>query len=1481
MANIVNQAQTRVTVDGQQAANELSVLEKRAQRYRDAMLAANKAGDSTGYDKARKSLNEVNREMANIRRSSYDVNKVLNNLSTTGPKQLKKALNELNKELNSGNVARNSKEWNELQRKIRLVRAEIEKINAEQNASGSRWGRAAEGFNKYFGIVTAFMASITGLSFAFRKLAEDVAKMDDVYADVMKTTGWTRDQVLDLNETFKKMDTRTSRESLNDLARDAGKLGLTARKDVLDFVDAGNQINVALGEDLGEGAIKNIGKLTDVFALSTKELDNLDLKGKMLAIGSAINELGASSTASEAYMVNFAQRLGGVASQAGISIQNVLGYASALDQSGQAVEMSATAVQNFIMKLMSEPAKFAKIAGLEVSKFNNLLKTDTNAAIKQVLTALSEKGGFQALIPMFQEMGLDGARAVGVLSALATNINKVNEAQEVSNKAFSAGTSITNEYDVKNNNLQATLEKSRKSFKDAALELGERLSPALLTSTNYMTYMVKILPSVIDFFSKYGKYIVYLASVYLAYIAGVKLAVYWEQTKNATLILSRIITLSQAMATAVATGNTTRAIAAQRLYYTELSKGNLVTKGYILTTSLLSAAKYALMGNFTKARVALQAFNLTIKANPVGAFLSAIVLLGGAIYALYQHLQDGNKELSKQKELQKSIAEETKKYTDEIAKEQNAFNSLMMAIIKANEKSEIRKSLIKEIKQQYPQYLKYIDMEVLTNKELEAVLRNVNAQYEKRYDIAALKGRTDAEDKIITQLKDKQISVREELDKLYNKPRTDGNDEKRIKDLEKEYDSLDKQIKTSLGKVSNYNKQVADIETNMAKENSIDGLMELIEAKNKEIESKKDFISVPGLSPKAKAKLTKEMSDLAEEVKVYWMKVNNMGAELAENNKNTPTNTPITPKDKGDKATKERAKIQNEMRKLEIKDNEARTKILEQFRDGEIKSEFDKDQKLLEQQDKYAKDRKSKLQELLKSVSVSSVKDEVNKQISEIDNQILQSEIKRQAEIKKILLAADPAAAEQEAYDRRLQELGLFGVDREKLTKDQLSALELLEKQHQEKMSKIERPKVTREIKSLDDNQAREAQILSQKRAKGLMSERQYQHQLMLIQIAYAQKKMQINQLPEDKKLEIQKDIEDKLRKLNEENSEIQDRLTKKKKLENLSEARDAELAFLDQTFDENLQNTEVYEQARLAIIQKYALLEEEANLAKQQRMIEVAQFGLDSLQQLLSSYSSYIQSANEAETAAINRKYEAQIKAAGNNSKRVKKLEEQRDKELKEVNRANEERSFKVQIAQALASTAQSAINAYSSTAAIPIVGPALAPIAAGVATAAGMINVAAIKKQHEAAMANYWDGGFTPKGNKYDIAGYVHKGEFVATQETLANPAARSAVNIIDIAQRNNTVSSLKASDFATAMEYKERIALAPAQRLVSDIQTTSDNSDYLIAVLNEVLAVQQALTNRLERPFVTMNTATGDNGIKKALTDLEKMDRNIRRS
>ncbi|MEA4976000.1 MAG: phage tail tape measure protein [Paludibacter sp.] len=517
MAVTIKDLRFSIYLNNEQAKKSAIEMQSQLEKVRNEMKQLSHEGkkDTAAYREKKKVYDEMLK--------TFEQTKIQAGLVGLSFKELRRLSISMKNDLHR--MIPGSEEWKRLSADIKVVDSRIDGLRGSAKRTESSLSKMANGFNKYFAMGASFIAGITGASMAFRRLAEDVAKMDDVYSDVMKTTGMTRDEVLELNEAFKKIDTRTSREELNLLGRDAGKLGISGKKNILDFVDAGNQIRVALGEDLGEDAIKNIGKMVGVFKESSNELQGLDLKGQMLSVGSAVNELGASSTANEKYLVEFAGRLGGVAKQAGISMSSILGFASSLDQDMQAVEMSATALQRFIMSIMSEPAKFAKIAGMEVKQFTELLKTDANQAITTVLRKLNEKGGFQQLLPIFKDMGLDGARAVGVLSSLAGSIDQVEEAQKIANKAMLDGVSITNEYDIKNNNMQAQLDKARKAFKETSLELGESLNPILLTSTRGMTYFIKALVELPKWLKENRFLIITLVSTWITYSVAVNRAV--------------------------------------------------------------------------------------------------------------------------------------------------------------------------------------------------------------------------------------------------------------------------------------------------------------------------------------------------------------------------------------------------------------------------------------------------------------------------------------------------------------------------------------------------------------------------------------------------------------------------------------------------------------------------------------------------------------------------------------------------------------------------------------------------------------------------------------------------------------------------------------------------------------------------------------------------------------------------------------------
>ena len=789
-----------IYINNDSAKRQLIELDEELRKTTEELKKMESAGQGNTIEaaKLREAQKSLEARMAETRKEA--------GLHALSYKQLKAEYQSLNNAWSK--AIPGSEHRAKLEAELKLVKTRMDEVSLSTKRSQSTFSQMADGFNKYFAIITAMAATITGLSLTFRKLSENVAHMDDVYADVQKTTGLTKEGVAELNEELKKMDTRTTREELNKLAEDAGKLGISAKEDILDFVDAGNQIKVSLGEDLGEDAIKEIGKLTDVYKASTEELETLDLKGKMLSIGSAINALGQSSTASESYLVEFSKRLSGVASQAGLDVQNILGYASALDQTGQAVEMSATAFQGFVTKMFSDPAKFAKIAGMEVGKFTTMMRTDANSAIVTVLKSLKEKGGFEALIPIFNEMNLDGARAVGVLSALSTNIDMVTTAQKVSTTAFAEANSITGEYSKKNNNLQAELDKARKKFSEASLELGENLSPALLHSTNLTTGLIKTIPVLISFFKEYGGILLYTTGVIVAYTVAVKVQAMWEKRAVENTLLNTIAVKSKSAVMAAAA-------AAEQLYAAALS----------LAT-----------GNLRAANNAMKIFFATIKTNPIGILAAAVVGLGILIYKLSTQTTTAEAAMKKFGVTTESISEATQGYIRTLEEEKNAYTASIELLKNENLPREQKLKLINDLKEKYPGLLSFMDAEKMGANELNVILARLNESYEKRYKLAATQGMADAYGSKVVDIEKRKIEIEDEINNL-RKGNPSKDKTEKIKELMEEESALNNLASNYREKVNAFLTDAKQLEGEISKPVNVDSLKTDIAETTKFIES--------------------------------------------------------------------------------------------------------------------------------------------------------------------------------------------------------------------------------------------------------------------------------------------------------------------------------------------------------------------------------------------------------------------------------------------------------------------------------------------------------------------------------------------------------------------------------------------------------------------------------------------------------------------
>lgn len=208
----------------------------------------------------------------------------------------------------------------------------------------------------------------------------------------------------------------------------------------------------------------------------------------------------------------------------------------------------------------------------------------------------------EALVQNLGDMQLNGVRATTILGTLADNTATLRAQQKLANEAFREGTSLTDEFNIKNNNTAAQAEKQKKLRDELIRDLGEKLQPILVNGNNLLNTGLKTLNTLTGFMLKHGATLVKITSLIAAYVASVKLATLWETKLKSALDKKAV---SQKLDTLLTAAQTAR-------------------------THLLATAKALLTGNIKKAIIAFKAFSLAIKVNPIGLLVTAVIAAGMA-----------------------------------------------------------------------------------------------------------------------------------------------------------------------------------------------------------------------------------------------------------------------------------------------------------------------------------------------------------------------------------------------------------------------------------------------------------------------------------------------------------------------------------------------------------------------------------------------------------------------------------------------------------------------------------------------------------------------------------------------------------------------------------------------------------------------------------------------------------------------------------
>ena len=1421
MADINQQATVQIEVNSESAKRKIAELENKLVDLNKKKQEFEKTGNTAGLVKIEKELQKVDRQMNNARTNAQKCEAALKKLSSASPKELRMTLKQLQNDLN--HIERGSKAWNEHVQAIKRVKAEINAVDAELKEHKSLMSQVKDGINGWGMTIASAAAALTGLTMTARQAVEAYAEMDAEMANVQKYTGMTAEQVEHLNESFKKMDTRTSREELNQLAQEAGRLGLQTEQDVLGFVKAADIINVAL-DDLGEGATLTLSKLTDIFG----DKERYGVEESLLKVGSIINELSQSCSASAPYIADFAQRLAGTGKIAEMSSADIMGYAAVLDSQGQALEMSATAVSQTIMKLYKDPAKIAKVAGLDLQEFNKVLKEDTNEAMLMLLERLKELGGPEVLAPKLAQMGLDGARSSQVLFSLAGNVDMLRQKQKEANAAFKEGTSVIKEFNVQNNTVKAQLDKAKKGFNEMAVQLGQKLAPAMKHVISGTSLLMNAMLQTIKFIGDHIGVITGLTAAVVAYTVAV----------NASTIADK----------------------AKLLWNEKLLKSFSGLKKVII-------------------------------AHPYAALASAITIVIGLMWDL-------TRETDAQAEAEKALADIREKALEKVSDETQNIQILMSAAQNLNLTYAEQQNAVAQLNKIIPGFNGKIDSTTRAFNFSREALENYNNELARLYMLEGAR-------EMLKDLGRKKAQAKADVadaDRLYDEAVKNGTGQA---------------YTTSYGSVGYTGQDLQD--RRRQQRDAKRAALKAIEVQEKAIldtfgedlqkeAAKRVRPSTPtssitgggggshgggggggshgtgGHSTSKKAgshgssEAEKERKKREAEEKKRQQeeeKKKRLAAALENKEFKTAYNKLKANRDEANAAAKKSYAEGNlDYEKYLKKLHEARTEFYEHTDTLFKQHGLEESEELAKLHEKRA-DEDAKYYEQLKQIKLDSIADER-------DSNQIKAEMDFYDEKNAV------AFKNEEYRDSRLAQINLDYL--QKVLDEQTIGT----KEYYEAERALD--------KAIKEEELRQRQALEEKMQEWLTTYNftsakfRMNQELALLDTYYKANKIKKEQYEEAKRA-----IEKKYGDMVDEATG-----THGNQMDAARDEMDFNLKALDAAHAAGLVGEESYQSRRYQIIKAYhdkvrELVSSEGNewatmlVDLQENWKNVFENLGSTIPEILAnigdaaaatfaimgaglqSYSNYANAQRDLEIAQVTKSYDEQIKAAGNNEKKTKKLEEKKQADIAKIKSKYNKRAQTIEIAQAIASTALAAINAYASASKVSWL---LGPIAAAMATAAGGLQIATIRKQHQAEAEGYYEGGFTgrDRDNRREV-GVVHANEFVANHKAVANPQLAPVLRLIDQAQRNNTVGSLTSEDVSRAIGQGSILG-----EMTSNQQRSLTEREASMALVAAAIEQQSAaiveLNRRLEQGIESFMVMDGERGFEKYWENYQALKERPRR-
>jgi TP901 family phage tail tape measure protein len=627
------------------------------------------------------------------------------------------------------NLTPDSADFKKFDAELKQVTARLGELSGKAQTTKFSLSSIADNFNKYQALGFSIIASLTGVVLSIQKIIDLNGKLSDTQADVMKTTGMTKDEVNELTKSFGLLETRTSRIDLLKIAEQGGRIGI-AKAEIGDFVKEMNMANVALGDSFTGGVeevANKLGKLKFLF----QETKDANIDTAYSAIGSAINELGANGVASEANITEFATRLGSLPNVLKPSIKEALALGAAFEESGIEAEVSSRAYNIFMKQASTESAKFAKVMGISEQAVKDMINTNPLDFMMKFAEGMKGMDATETARTLdFLGVNADGANKV--IGAMGNNMGRFKELIDISNNSFNQGSSLIQEYEIKNNNLAATLEKVGKKVN--GWFSSEGFNNWLFSLVNGFARLIGATEDVDGSAKKWRNTLLFTAKVIAIVISAMITNISWQ----------KLVALW-----------TTRSSEANLLYIIRAKARTVADAIGVISTQALAMAQMLLAGNLKGATQAFRVMTATMMTTPWGFIFGAISAIGTA----YLMFSENAKEAATS---QSMIAENAKEIEGLVNKESSTFLSLMSIVNDLTASTEARSEALKKAKVIGGEYTTGLTLENAATFEGKKMIDAYINSLQKKMTLQVLEAK---QKEIIEKIQDRKMkSLNDEVD---------------------------------------------------------------------------------------------------------------------------------------------------------------------------------------------------------------------------------------------------------------------------------------------------------------------------------------------------------------------------------------------------------------------------------------------------------------------------------------------------------------------------------------------------------------------------------------------------------------------------------------------------------------------------------------------------------------------------------------------